>query len=191
MATFIIDCPSCRAKVGADEKAHWQKSQYLDEIGEPYGEKISIGVCPQCTEILVGRAEQIQFKGWEGAEDDLWSDFVRIFPKPPRQFSSDRIPRVLTVSLMEADRSMQAGAPTAACVMFGRALEALCRDMLKTTATAGDSKKERRVTLGVGIRQLRDNKIIDDRLFEWSQEPCCYSEPRRPPRGHQCQPRRC
>ena len=131
-----------RAKVGADEKAHWQKSQYLDEIGEPYGEKISIGVCPQCTEILVGRAEQIQFKGWEGAEDDLWSDFRPHLSKAAKAVFERPNSKGLDSLVDEEDlRSMQAGAPTAACVMFGRALEALCRDMLKTTATAGGFKE--------------------------------------------------
>lgn len=69
---------------------------------------------------------------------------------------------------------MQASANTAACVMFGRALEALCRDVLEVDRARLDEKEEkqgrRKIMLGEGIRQLREKRIIDDRLFEWSQQ---------------------
>jgi hypothetical protein len=95
-------------------------------------------------------------------------------------FSSHRIPRTLDQSLQEADRSLQAGANIAACVMLGRSLEALCRDVLESKLDNLDlppaegekpkvEKPKRRLMLGAGIRELRDRKIIDDRLFDWSQ----------------------
>jgi Domain of unknown function (DUF4145) len=67
---------------------------------------------------------------------------------------------------------MQAGANIAACVMLGRALEALCRDVLgyKDDATAENSSPKRRLMLGAGIKELKEKKIIDERLFDWSQE---------------------
>ena len=49
--------------------------------------------------------------------------------------------------------------------MFGRALEALCRDNLKDKI--GPKKH---VMLGEGIQALRDNNIIDGKLFDWSQQ---------------------
>jgi hypothetical protein len=101
-----------------------------------------------------------------------------------------RIPNVVSVSLNEADRSLQAGANIAACGMLGRALEALCRDMLEpkskevrsatfvppSTATTvaapvvKPSKQKKPIMLGEGIERLRDAKVIDDRLYNWSQE---------------------
>ena len=57
---------------------------------------------------------------------------VRIFPEPPRTFSSYRIPNTVTVSLSEGGVALQANAHIAACVMFGGALEAVCRDILFT-----------------------------------------------------------
>lgn len=180
MATFIVDCPKCRAKVGAEEKGRLDRV-YMDSIaGEPVGERILIGTCPSCATSLVGRARQLEFEGYEGYEYDVWSDVVRVFPQPPKTFSSIRIPGPLTESLIEADRAMQAGANIAACVMLGRSLEALCRDVLEPkidkAATADAIEKEarpekskRRLMLGAGIRELREKKIIDDRLFDWSQ----------------------
>ena len=43
--------------------------------------------------------------------------------------------------------------------MLGRALEAVCRDKL-----------EKEVMLWKGISQLKDNKHIDDRLYDWSKQ---------------------
>ena len=112
------------------------------------------------------------------SEEDRWSDVTRVYPKPPKTFSSYRIPRVVLSSLKEADRSLQANANIAACAMLGRALEALCRDVLdsdlevtkgaSTNATATKSKKK--VMLDEGIKKLRDKKVIDDRLYDWSQQ---------------------
>ena len=54
----------------------------------------------------------------------------------------------------------------AACVMFGRALEAVCRDILL------DKKdpKPKRMMLGEGIKELKAKNVIDQRLFDWSQQ---------------------
>lgn len=74
-------------------------------------------------------------------------------------------------SLIEAERSLQAGADIASCVMLGRSLEALC-DVLEEQAekpTDGTAvKPKRRLMLGNGIKELRERKIIDDRLYDWS-----------------------
>jgi hypothetical protein len=54
----------------------------------------------------------------------------------------------------------------AACVMFGRALEAVCWDILL------DPKDEKpmRIMLGEGIKELKAKNVIDQRLFDWSQQ---------------------
>jgi hypothetical protein len=176
MANFIIDCPRCKAKVGAELKGHIDRSYYDDDAGEPYGERIVIGKCPSCALSLVGRAEQTHFADYQGSEHDEFSDVVRVYPNPPKVFSSYRIPRTLTQSLLEADRSFQAGANIATCVMLGRALEALCRDVLQPKpekteteeAAATRKKTGRRLMLSAGIHELREKKIIDDRLYDWS-----------------------
>ena len=127
--TFIIDCPWCKAKVAAERSRLAEDCGFDDEAGEPYGNRLYVGKCPSCETLLAGESHQVDFAG-HNAHEDQWSDIVRIHPKPSRTFSSWRIPRVVTDSLLEADKSLQAGASTASCVMLGRALEAVCRDVL-------------------------------------------------------------
>lgn len=175
--TFIVDCHICSAKVAALETGRAERSGWPEGAGEPYGERVQVGTCPSCGSILVGQSTQLDFEGFDG-ERDRWSDAVRVFPKPPKAFLSYRIPRVVTDSLVEADRSLQGNANIAACVMFGRALEALCRDILEKSVgqepDVGDGHKEpakkKHIMLGEGLARLRDQKIIDDRLYDWSQQ---------------------
>jgi len=174
-ATFIIDCPDCKAKVAAIESGHAERFQFDDDAGEPYNKRVFVGNCPKCEAILVGESDQLDFANHD-AEYDRWSDIVRVYPNPPKAFSSWRIPKVVSDSLNEADRSLQAGANIAACAMLGRALEALCHDMLEPKPEKDDApattpaKKKNKPMLGEGIRRLREAKVIDDRLYEWSQQ---------------------
>ena len=171
--TFIIDCPQCKAKVAAEEKGRAERSGIDHESGEPYGEQLLVGVCPSCFTFLAGESQQVSFHGYD-SEEDQWSDVVRVYPKPPKVFSSYRIPKVVRASLIEADRSLQANANIAACVMLGRALEALCRDVLEPTRSrvkaASPVSSKKKLMLGEGIKKLREAKIIDDRLYDWSQQ---------------------
>jgi len=169
MAKFIVDCPDCKAKVAAEEKGAAIR-QYSDEAGDPYGRRLQLGNCPVCNQLLVGESVQLHFEGYD-SDSDVWSDPIRVYPSPPKAFSSYRIPKVLRGSLLEAEKAMQVGAHTAACVMLGRALEALCRDSIGSRSPqAVSGEVQRRIMLGTGLRQLRDLKIIDERLFEWSRD---------------------
>jgi hypothetical protein len=170
--TFVVDCHRCKAKVAAAEVARADRGGWEEDAGEPWGERILLGICPGCKSILVGQATQLGFAEYDNPVD-LWSDVTRVFPKPPKIFSSWRIPKTVTDSLVEADRSLQANANIAACVMFGRALEALCRDIL-LEGDGKDQKKPKKVMLSSGISQLRDKKIIDDRLYDWSQQLAAF-----------------
>ncbi len=174
ISTFIIDCPWCKAKVAAQERGRAERSGFYDETPEPYGNRLLIGICPICDSLLAGESQQVRFEGYD-SDEDRWSDVVRVYPKPPKAFSSSRIPRVIKDSLIEADRSLQASANIAGCVMLGRALEALCRDLLdpgvsSSTSTSPSPKPNKEIMLDEGIKQLRDKKIIDDRLYDWSQQ---------------------
>src|SRR5438270_11171586 len=113
MATFVIDCPICKAKVAAEEKGRGEHS-YRDDGGSPNGERLLVGSCPRCKTLLVGESQQIHFEGFD-SEDDEWSDVNRVYPKPTKTFSSYRIPKVALDSLGEADRALQANASVAAC----------------------------------------------------------------------------
>ena len=175
-STFIVDCHLCRAKVAAIETGRAERSGTEEESNEPWGVRVLFGSCPSCGAILVGESTQLDFEGYE-AEYDRWSDVVRVFPKPPKAFASYRIPRVVKDSLLDADRSLQANANTAACVMFGRALEAICQAVLEGPNEVDvfgnqtpPKKKNEYITLHRGIDELKKRKIIDDRLYDWSQQ---------------------
>lgn len=170
--TFIVDCPTCSAKVAAEESGRAEAKGFDHEVDEPYGWRLFVGKCPRCNNLLAAESRQFRFKGWEGDDEDVWADPVRVHPKPPKTFSSFRIPSVVKNSLAEADIALQGGANHAACVMFGRALEGLCRDILftreeKKAIRAGISNK--RLMLADGIKQLQQKNIIDNRLYDWSQ----------------------
>jgi hypothetical protein len=171
-STFIIECPFCKAKVAAIEAGSMLRSGVDDDAGEPYGCRIQIGSCPRCSSFLVGESTQTGFAGFD-ADQDEWSDVIRIHPRPTRKFASWRIPRPVSGSLDEASRCLQVGANTAACVMLGRALEGLCQDVLKSAKpTVGKSAAapNKRVMLGTGIQKLKEMKVIDERLYDWSQQ---------------------
>jgi len=171
--TFIIDCPWCKAKVAAEEKGRAELAGFDPDNGEPYGQRLFVGACPSCNSLLAGESQQTGFEGVDSYENE-WSDIVRVYPKPPKAFNSHRIPNVVKDSLLEADRSMQANANIAACVMLGRALEALCHDILERDETSNSAtssaQPKKKIMLGEGIKKLREKKIIDDRLYDWSQQ---------------------
>jgi hypothetical protein len=166
--TFIVDCPHCRAKVGVEEKGRVHRKYWIEEAGEPDGHLVQIGQCPRCNLVIVGRAAQTGFDGFEGEVGDAFADSVRVFPNPPKSFTSHRIPKVVKDSLSDGDKSLQSGANMAACVMFGRALEAVCRHVLSPKDPPVSQAKPKHIMLAQGIKMLRDKKIIDDRLFDWS-----------------------
>ena len=176
-STFIVDCHRCKARVAALETGRVEHRAFDDDAGQPYAKRVFVGLCPSCGSILAGESDQLDFEGFD-AENDRWSDVVRVYPKPPKTFSSYRIPRVVTDSLNEADRLLKSGANIAACVMFGRALEALCRNILDAerdtaavdASTGGKQERPKKIMLGAGLQALRDKNIIDGRLFDWSQQ---------------------
>jgi hypothetical protein len=170
-SVFIVDCPTCKAKVGAVEKGRVEKRGWIDEAQEPWATQVLLGVCQKCSTTIVGTTIQTKFENID-SEYDEWEDVVRVFPDPPKLFSSYRIPKSVLDSLGEAEKSMQAGAYMATCVMLGRALEGLCRDVLKDDTKQGGEEPatKKRLMLWDGMQELHKKGHIDERLFQWSQE---------------------
>lgn len=175
LPTFIIDCPRCKAKVAAIEHGCITQSGGPNpHDGEFYdGVTVGLGKCPKCYSILVGESPQRAFEGYD-ADEDAWGDAVRVYPEPTKSFTSPRIPKVVLSSISEGQKSLQAGANVAACVMFGRALEAICRDLIDgctTPSTEGvDVTPRRPLMLGQGLRVLKEKGLIDQKLLDWSME---------------------
>ena len=102
---------------------------------------------------MVGRQEE-----GEGDFGKYWEDAVRVWPKPKRSIDWT-IPDIISVSLEEAERCFATGAYTACAVMCGCVLEGVCVHL--------NTKKQ---TLALGLKELRDNDIIDKRLYSWGEE---------------------
>lgn len=177
--TFLVECNSCQARVAARQTGVAEIGGFDDDASEPYGSRLCVGKCPHCSSLLAASQEQIGFQNYD-AEYDIWSDPVRVYPNPAKTFSI-RIPKVVRASISEAQRCVNAGANTAACVMLGRTVEAICHDIIprkhkeevdaaKLAGTTPPKALPARLMLGAGIKALHDRKIIDDRLFSWSQE---------------------
>ncbi|MGV8947773.1 MAG: DUF4145 domain-containing protein [Candidatus Paracaedibacter sp.] len=168
---FIIDCNVCNAKVAAIGKGRAEHSYYVEGPDEPEVLRIDLGQCPQCDTLLVGKSKQIDFAGYN-ADEDAWSNIIRVYPKPQKTFVSTRIPKIVTSSLLEAEKAIQYDAKIAACVMLGRTLEAICRNVIEERSQMHsnevENKNKGQISLHNGINVLRKMKIIDERLYEWS-----------------------
>lgn len=181
--SFIVDCPVCKAKVAAEEHGRIMHDGVVDEDGNVYyGTSVALGVCPKCRTTIVGESRQIGIATFD-SDDDEWADAIRVYPEPTKTFTSTRIPKVVSDSISEAVKSLQANANVAACVMLGRALEAICLDLLgppkgslpptpasTPPASSPPPQPKRPIMLGEGIKRLKEKGVIDQRLYDWSQQ---------------------
>ena len=146
-ATTFIACNLCDAKVQANVLA--EKTYGPGEEWDPY--KYMFLVCSQCGSAMIGHSD------YEQTEDgDGWSLPTRHWPEPDDELHAN-IPRSVRKSLEEAKRCLGSRAYMACAVMCGRAVEALCNDKVASK------------TLADGLKKLRSSKIIDEKLFEWSE----------------------
>ena len=146
---MIIDCSNCKARVDAEVVGMVEQTSF------PGDQRIYLLRCPACSRAIVGVSDQL----WKDDDDSFeWAQLVRVHPNPARQLSS-YVPALVRESVIEAERCMQIGAVVAAVAMIGRALEAVCRHFSTDP-----------VMLGQGIRELKEKGLIDQRLYEWSEQ---------------------
>ena len=151
--TMLIECHKCKARVDAEEIGVVERN-LLPDLGFELLFRTYLLRCPSCGCALIGEEEE----GLKEKGQTVWPDLTRVHPMPRRLLGYE-IPKTVRDSLEEAERCMQVGAFLAAAAMAGRALEAVCRHY---------STKD--TYIGAGIKELRDQGIIDARLFEWSEE---------------------
>lgn len=145
--TVVIDCSNCETKVRAEviAKKEYPATDDYDTF------RVYFLECPGCHQAMVGASDLIQvaFNRWEfDTPNRLWPN-----PKKSLDFS---IPRSVRGAIEEARLCLQVKAYSACAVMCGRALEALCK-------AQGAKKKQ----LAQGLKELKDNGIIDGRLYKW------------------------
>lgn len=140
-----IDCPDCGRRVAADALHRYT---FTNEItGGPH-----VGLhfvrCPRCTQGLLFRSEEV----W----DDAWSEPVLVYPSNPDGFATGAPGEVLS-AMREAQSCLKASAFNASALMCRKALELLCA---AHGVQAGN--------LARSVQQLRDQGVIDGRLYEWA-----------------------
>jgi hypothetical protein len=145
---MIIECPDCAANVGCEAIA---EHKFYNPHEDPSPWTTVLTACPRCGQTLVGGCYD-----HERPEVGLETLF-RLWPVPPRVVSWE-IPELVRESIVEANTCFRAGAYSACAVMCGRALEAVCKIF-------GSQKM-----LGEGLKELRNNQVIDGRLYQWASE---------------------
>ena len=146
---MIIECPHCESKV--DGKATGQ-IEYRDD-DYPFPTKAVLVECPVCRSPLLGESEYIQV----GLDEYQWTDLFRVWPKQDSHIDWE-IPEIARNSLIEAKICFKAKAFSACAVMCGRAIEGVCKHHNAKTRS-----------LAAGLKDLKDNNIIDSRIFEWGE----------------------
>lgn len=147
---MIIDCPHCDSKVEVEEKGHVD----LDlEAAGGVPSKLALVECKVCRRPLLGYSELIQ----TSHDDWDWGRLDRLWPSPEEDVDQE-IPEIARVSLVEAQTCFKARAYSACAVMCGRALEGVCKHHNAKTKT-----------LAAGLKDLKDQKVIDGRLYEWGE----------------------
>src|SRR5581483_1745405 len=140
---MLIECHSCRARVDGEIVG-------VNDDEEFVATRTYLLRCPSCKSSIIAESTEDYSKE---NEELVWTKPIRVYPRPKRHLSD--IPDIVKTSIEEAERCMQAGAHLAATAMCGRALEAICR-----------SHKTKDSYLAGGLKELRDNGVIDARLYQ-------------------------
>lgn len=155
----FADCPHCQGRVQVREVACYEREGDEDDSWPPY--RMKTYACTVCEHALVYLEVETIGDGpeWDDEGRPFWPR--RVYPpdEPSQRRWADAIPETVRHSLEEATKSIEGGAYEACAVMTGRAIEAICRHF-----------QTQQVTLGPGLRELRDRGIIDSRLCEWAHE---------------------
>lgn len=109
--------------------------------------------CKVCKNPLLGVSEITQV----GPDEWEWDSASRLWPAPETEVGWE-IPELARNSLIEAKICFKAKAYSACAVICGRAVEGLCKHH--------DGKIE---TLAAGLKKLKDDGVIDNRLFNWGE----------------------
>jgi len=148
---MIIECHRCEAKVdGVVIGEH--KEPFDPAKGPPF--KAVLLKCPACGEALLGGSDHYQ----TGPDTSEWSELTRLWPHQESNIHWE-IPAIARNSLVEARKCYKAKVYDACAVMSGRTLEGVCKHY-KTTSKNLYSR----------LKELKDNRIIDERLYQWSEE---------------------
>lgn len=146
---MITECPHCESKVDCEEKGFVN----IDIEHTHLPTKYVLLECGVCHNALLGISELIQ----TGEDDWEWNSASRLWPSPETEIDWG-IPEIARNPLIEAKICFKAKAFSACAVMCGRSIEGVCKHH--------DSNIQ---TLAGGLKKLREDGIIDDRIYGWGE----------------------
>jgi len=140
----IIDCPSCATRVSA----HVQGAIHDNDSDA----SVVLVRCPSCDAGLLGSAElfQDEHNNWH------YGHATRLWPAPSAVELGATVPERARRDIKDAQKCLSHSIYSAAVVLCGRALERLTKERAPGK------------TLAEGLGSLKDQGVIDERLFKWA-----------------------
>jgi hypothetical protein len=145
---MVVECTKCRAYVETEEHGSFENLRNGDEPSARY----VLLRCNKCrSPILVHTANIGNL-----AEGDIWDEPTRLYPTEGER-ANPNAPKDIRTAFEEAHSCYRARAYTAAAIMCRKTLEGIC------TAHGVNERN-----LMGSLKKMRDQDLIDERLFEWS-----------------------
>lgn len=145
---MIVECQECRAHVEARNAGSFERTYG----GRAPSSLYSLLSCSECGAPILIRQTNIG----NMAEGDIWDRPIIVFPTGDLRVNPSA-PKDIQVAFEEACACYRAQAFTAAAIMCRKALEGIC-------ASHGVTERN----LASSLKKMRDDGLIDERLFEWS-----------------------
>lgn len=140
---MILNCEQCQSKVKAELVARYDRQ--ADE--SDYPDSVQLFKCPACTSPILLEVDDVVGEGTE---------FNTLYPAAVVAASAS-VPPPIREAFNEAVVCLHARAYTAAAIMCRKSLEAVC---------VAHNVQSR--SLVEGLKRLRENGIIEGRLFNWA-----------------------
>ncbi|MGA4448001.1 DUF4145 domain-containing protein [Ectopseudomonas chengduensis] len=145
---MIIECSECRQYVEAQETGGY--SRHFD--GREPSCLYTLLSCTTCKSPILVRQTNIG----NMAEGDKWDTPLIVFPQTDARVNPNA-PAEIRAAFEEACACYRAQAYTASAIMCRKTIEGVC-------AEHGVRKRN----LSASLRKMKDDGLIDERLFEWS-----------------------
>jgi hypothetical protein len=149
---MLIECDNCNAIVETQMIASYIKEEEIDWCSNL---KFSLCKCSQCwSPILVQQGYDYNHE----INDFDWEKPIKIYPSNLFHINPV-IPEQLRKNLIECIKCYKVGAFTATAIMCRKTLDGFC-------SLKGVKEKN----LGLAIKKLKEQNIINDQLYEWANE---------------------
>lgn len=145
---MIIECATCAAFVEAEIFGAFE---YLRREEKPSGRYVLLR-CGKCGNAIFIKQNNIG----NMCEGDIWDSPILLYPCRDFQTNPDA-PKLIRNSYEEAGRCFRANAYPATAIICRKILEGICEEHKMSGRNLANS-----------LEKMKNNNIIDERLFEWA-----------------------